>query len=86
MTQLSCLVGSLDEDQIANAMLTESFADYDSGQYSPRYLSQSQLEPGTLVTTEEDEEKRLAFARLQVQNCGKSVKVTISFIIKTMAI
>lgn len=48
-------------------MLSESFADYDSGQYSPQYLSLSDLEPGTLITNEEDDEKRLAFARLQVQ-------------------
>ncbi|KAG8312614.1 cactin [Homalodisca vitripennis] len=68
----------VDEDQVANAMLTESFADYDSGQYSPRYLSQSQLEPGTLVTTEEDDAKRLVFARLQVQGTGKSVQPATS--------
>ena len=57
----------IDEEQVANTMLSESFADYDSGQYSPQYLSMSDLEPGTLITAEEDDEKRLAFARLQVQ-------------------
>lgn len=56
-------------------MLTESFADYDSGQYSPRYLSQADLEPGTLVTLEEDDNKRIAFSRLRVQNSGKSAQV-----------
>lgn len=57
----------IDEEQVANTMLSESFADYDSGQYSPQYLSLSDLEPGTLITAEEDDVKRLAFARLQVQ-------------------
>lgn len=57
----------IDEEQVANTMLSESFADYDSGQYSPQYLNLSDLEPGTLITAEEDDEKRLAFARLQVQ-------------------
>ncbi|XP_075215612.1 LOW QUALITY PROTEIN: cactin, spliceosome C complex subunit [Lycorma delicatula] len=68
----------IDEDQIANAMLTESFDDYNSGQYSPQYLSQSQLEPGTLVTTEEDDAKRLAFARMQVQGTGTSVQTAVA--------
>lgn len=68
----------VDEDQIVNAMLNESFADYDSGQYSPQYLSPTQLEPGTLVTTEEDDAKRIAFARLQVQGTGKGVQVQLT--------
>lgn len=69
------LISRIDEDQIANAMLTESFDDYNSGQYSPQYLSSSQLEPGTIITTEEDDAKRLAFARMQVQGTGSSVQV-----------
>lgn len=71
-------VDEMDEDQIANAMLTESFDDYNSGQYSPQYLSSSQLEPGTIITTEEDDTKRLAFARMQVQGTGSSVQTAVA--------
>jgi len=56
-------------------MLSESFADYESGGYSPQYLSQSQLDPGTLVTNEEDDLQRLVFARMQVQGTGSRVEV-----------
>uniref|UniRef100_A0A1B6D1W8 Splicing factor Cactin n=1 Tax=Clastoptera arizonana TaxID=38151 RepID=A0A1B6D1W8_9HEMI len=68
----------IEEDQIANDMLTESFADYDSGQYSPLYLNPAQLEPGTLISTEEDEERRLVFARLQVQGTGSNAQAATS--------
>lgn len=71
----------IDEDQVVNDMLSESFADYASGQYSPQYLSSSQLEPGTLITTEEDDAKRLVFARLQVQGTGISLQVDYKIIL-----
>lgn len=61
-------------NEVANAMLSESFADYESGGYSPQYLSQSQLDPGTLVTNEEDDLQRLVFARMQVQGTGSRVE------------
>lgn len=63
-------------NEVANAMLSESFADYESGGYSPQYLSQSQLDPGTLVTNEEDDLQRLVFARMQVQGTGSRVEVS----------
>jgi hypothetical protein len=63
-------------NEVASAMLSESFADYESGGYSPQYLSQSQLDPGTLVTNEEDDLQRLVFARMQVQGTGSRVEVS----------
>ncbi|GFG36361.1 hypothetical protein Cfor_01990 [Coptotermes formosanus] len=73
-----CKLMSRDEaahgNEVANAMLSESFADYESGGYSPQYLSQSQLDPGTLVTNEEDDLQRLVFARMQVQGTGSRVE------------
>ncbi|KAG8234025.1 hypothetical protein J437_LFUL013193, partial [Ladona fulva] len=61
-------------NQVANAMLSESFADFESGGYSPVYLSQYQLEPGTLIVSEEDDLQRLAFTRVQVQGTGSRVE------------
>jgi hypothetical protein len=57
-------------------MLSESYADYESGGYSPQYLGQSQLDPGTFVTNEEDDLQRLVFARMQVQGTGSRVEVS----------
>jgi hypothetical protein len=57
-------------------MLSESFADYELGGYSPQYLSQSQLDPGTFVMNEEDDMQRLVFARMQVQGTGSRVEVS----------
>ena len=75
-----CALISRDEaahgNDVATAMLSESFADYESGGYSPQYLSQSQLDPGTLVTNEEDDLQRLVFARMQVQGTGSRVEVS----------
>ncbi|XP_071449972.1 splicing factor Cactin [Hetaerina americana] len=66
------------ENQVANAMLSESFADFVSGGYSPAYLGSSQLEPGTLVISEEDDLQRLAFTRAQVQGTGSRVENVIA--------
>jgi hypothetical protein len=63
-------------NEVANAMLSESFADYESGGYSPQYLNPSQLDPGTLVANEEDDLQRLVFARMQVQGTGSRVEVS----------
>jgi hypothetical protein len=65
-----------DGNEAANAMLSESYADYESGGYSPQYLSQSQLDPGTFVMNEEDDLQRLVFARMQVQGTGSRVEVS----------
>ncbi|XP_044734936.1 cactin [Chrysoperla carnea] len=61
-------------EDVANTMLSECFAEYDSGGYSPVYLKSSHLEPGTIVVTEEDDLKRLEFARLQVLGSGNKVE------------
>ena len=68
-------------NEAADAMLCESFADYESGGYSPQYLSQSQLDPGTFVVNEEDDLQRLVFARMQVQGTGSRVEVSMITII-----
>ncbi|KAJ8883407.1 hypothetical protein PR048_015250 [Dryococelus australis] len=65
-------------DQAARAMLSESFADYESGGYSPQYLSSSQLDPGTIITTEEDDLQRLEYARKQVQGTGSRVENVVA--------
>ena len=55
-------------------MISESFCEYESGGYSPKYISQSQLEPGTIVTLEEDDAQRLEYARNLVLNTGRKVQ------------
>ncbi|KAK9502890.1 hypothetical protein O3M35_011577 [Rhynocoris fuscipes] len=60
-----------EEDQ-GEVMLRESFLEYERGQYSPQYIDPADLEPGTIVTTEEDDDHRLMFARLQMASSSKS--------------
>lgn len=72
------------EDQVANAILSECFADYEAGGYSPQYLVAAQLDPGTIITAEEDDMQRLVFARIQVQGLGSKVEVsTLGLYIKS---
>ena len=47
-------------------LLNEAFAAYESGCYSPTYLSPSQLELGADILTEAEDEQRLKYARLRV--------------------
>ncbi|PBC31659.1 hypothetical protein APICC_07490 [Apis cerana cerana] len=67
-----------DDDQEANNaaedLLSESFCEYESGGYSPKYIPYSQLEPGTLVTLEEDDNQRLEYARNQVLSTGRKIQ------------
>lgn len=56
-------------------MLNECFKAYEAGAYSPKFLNPDQIEPGTIVVNEEDDMKRLAFARMQVKGGGKKVEV-----------
>lgn len=72
------LCSSQDAEDAANDMLNEYFAAYEAGGYSPKLLSPNELEPGTIVVTEEDDLKRLEFARLQVVGTGKKVEVSMS--------
>jgi hypothetical protein len=46
-------------------MRSESIAAYESGGYSPQYLSLSELDHGTLVINEEEDLQRLLFAKMQ---------------------
>lgn len=56
-------------------MLNEYFKAYEAGGYSPKLLKPEDVEPGTIVVTEEDDNKRLQFARMQVMGTGKKVEV-----------
>ncbi|XP_011307236.1 cactin [Fopius arisanus] len=58
----------------AEDILSESIGEYESGGYSPRYMSTSQLEPGTIVTLEEEDSQRLEYARAQVFATGNKVQ------------
>ncbi|CAH1169514.1 unnamed protein product [Phaedon cochleariae] len=66
------------EDETAQDMLNEYFNAYQTGGYSPKFLSADKLEPGTIVVTEEDDLKRLEFARLQIVGSGKKVENVIT--------
>lgn len=66
-----------DDDQEGNDaddLLSESFREYEAGSYSPTYIPYSQLEPGTLVTLEDDDNQRLEYARQQVLNTGRKIQ------------
>lgn len=43
--------------------------------YFCQFITPEQIEPGTIVVTEEDDNKRLEFARSQVIGTGKKVEV-----------
>ncbi|KAJ8932562.1 hypothetical protein NQ318_011204 [Aromia moschata] len=62
------------EEDAANEMLNEYFDAYEAGGYSPKFLTPEDVEPGTIVVTEEDDLKRLEYARLQVVGSGKKVE------------
>lgn len=42
--------------------------------YSPKYMQQADLEPGTIVILEEEDNQRLVFAREQVLKTGRKVQ------------
>ncbi|KAL1517385.1 hypothetical protein ABEB36_001154 [Hypothenemus hampei] len=65
-------------EDAANAILNECFAAYQNGGYSPKLLIPEELEPGTIVVTEEDDNKRLEFARLQVTDKGRKLENVIT--------
>ncbi|XP_044265541.1 cactin isoform X2 [Tribolium madens] len=58
-------------EEHATDILNEYFDAYEAGGYSPKFLSPEDIEPGTIVVTEEDDLKRLEFARMQVSGGGK---------------
>ncbi|XP_029670582.1 cactin isoform X1 [Formica exsecta] len=66
-----------DDNQETNAaddLLFESFREYEAGGYSPSYIPYSQLEPGTLVTQEDEDSQRLEYARQQVLSTGRKIQ------------
>lgn len=64
-----------ENEKVASDMLNECFDLYESGNYSPKLLSTDELEPGTLVITEEDDLNRLDYARVQVKGSGQKLDV-----------
>lgn len=54
------------EDDNFVSPLEECFKAYETGGYSPKYLSADDIELGTIVFAEEDDLKRLEFARQQL--------------------
>lgn len=64
-----------DAEQETRNIIEECAADYEACGYSPVYVSANSLEPGTLIVSEVDDNKRLTFARLQVQGTGTRVEV-----------
>lgn len=50
----------------------------ESGAYSPKYIRLADLEPGTIVTLEDEDSQRLEFARNQVMNTGRKVQNVLS--------
>lgn len=60
-------------------ILNEYFKAYEAGEYSPKLLKPEDVEPGTIVVTEEDDNKRLEFARIQVTGAGKKIEVGFGF-------
>ncbi|GAB1869874.1 Splicing factor Cactin [Camponotus japonicus] len=68
---------SQDDNQETNAaddLLSESFREYEAGCYSPSYILYSQLEPGTLITQEVEDNQRLEYARQQVLSTGRKIQ------------
>ncbi|XP_027836907.2 LOW QUALITY PROTEIN: cactin [Aphis gossypii] len=63
-----------DAEQEARNIIEECAADYEACGYSPVYISPNSVELGTLVVSEIDDEKRLTFARLQVQGTGTRIE------------
>lgn len=63
-----------EETNAANDLLSESFREYETGGYSPTYISYSQLEPGTLITQEDEDNQRLEYARKQVLSTGRKIQ------------
>lgn len=76
MYHLRVLIFS-DAEQEARNIIEECAADYEACRYSPQYMSSDSLELGTLVVSELDDNKRLKFARLQVQGTGTRVEVSV---------
>lgn len=54
------------DEEAANDLLNEFFTAYQSGGYSPKFLNAEELEPGTIVITEEDDDRRLEFTRMRI--------------------
>ncbi|CAH0552011.1 unnamed protein product [Brassicogethes aeneus] len=60
-------------EEVENDMLNECFGAYQAGCYSPKLLRADDLEPGTIVVSEEDDNKRLDFVRVQIVGSSRKV-------------
>lgn len=71
------IVESEPED-VGNIIIKECFASYEAGGYSPKYLSSNDLEPGTIVVSEKDDDKRIQYARVRILGTGNKDEITVS--------
>ncbi|KAK9871348.1 hypothetical protein WA026_011614 [Henosepilachna vigintioctopunctata] len=67
-----------DAEDHVSALLNDCFKAYEMGRYSPKMLSPGDLELGTLVVDQEDDLKRLEFARRRVTDSGKRIDNVMS--------
>ncbi|CAG9858584.1 unnamed protein product [Phyllotreta striolata] len=65
-------------EDAAHAWLNECFSAYQAGGYSPKFLTPDDTEPGTIVVSEEDDIKRLEFARMQVTGQGTKIENVVT--------
>lgn len=63
-----------DEDDDTKEYVDETVLKYEHGGYSPKMISQDQIEPGIFVIGEEEDNARLHLARSQVLNVGQKVE------------
>lgn len=65
---------SEDEDDETKEYIDETILKYEQGGYSPKIISQDEIEPGIFVIGEEEDNARLDLARSQVLNVGQKVE------------
>jgi hypothetical protein len=62
------------EEEEVEDVVGESIAKYSAGNFSPKLISQDDIEPGIFVIGEEEDDARLNMARSQVLNIGQRVE------------
>lgn len=69
-----CFSEDQEETNAADDPMSKSFRDYKAGGYLPTYVPYSQLEPGTLITQEDEDNRRLLYARQQVLITDRNIQ------------
>ena len=60
-----------EEDLLEEADLDQSVVDYSAGAYSPKLITESDLDIDAVIYNPEDDMKKLELARTQVRSFGK---------------